>query len=72
MTLSSESVAGDGVAHRQGEKGEAEGQQDDVHHLHAPADGRFGAASRLFARDAPFLVCIKSAKNDFTFVRSFV
>src|ERR1700730_14842135 len=36
-TRSLQSVAGDGVAHRQGEKGEAEGQHDDVHHLHAPS-----------------------------------
>jgi hypothetical protein len=36
-TCSLQSVAGDGVAHRQGEKGEAEGQHDDVHHLHAPS-----------------------------------
>ena len=41
-----QSIAGDGVAHRQGEKGEAEGQHDDVHHLDAPGEGRLHALHR--------------------------
>jgi len=31
-----QSVAGDGVTHRQCEEGEADRQHDEVHHLHAP------------------------------------
>jgi hypothetical protein len=45
-----QSVAGDGVTHRQGEKGEAEGQQNDVQHLHAPGGRRRCAVLHICSR----------------------
>ena len=53
-----QSVAGDGVAHRQREKGEPEGQHDDVHHLHAPSGEQNRAWSSRRARDAAILICM--------------
>ena len=41
-----QSVAGDGVAHRQDKKREAEGQHNYVHHLHAPE--RMGGIVRCY------------------------
>jgi hypothetical protein len=37
MEASSESIAGDGVADRQREEGEPDGQHDEVKHLELPA-----------------------------------
>jgi hypothetical protein len=36
MVISSETIAGDGVANRQREKAEPQGQQDQVQHADAP------------------------------------
>src|ERR1700730_6968206 len=46
-----QSVASDSVAHRKREKGKAEGQHDDVHHLHAPSGRRNGTLSFVHARE---------------------
>ena len=43
---SSKPIAGDGVADRQREEDERDGEHDDVQHMDAPSDGRFGACSR--------------------------
>jgi hypothetical protein len=58
-------IAGDGVAHRQGEEDEAETQHDDVQHLHAPS----GAEWRRYylVRAAPHLICIDRAKDSALF-----
>src|ERR1700730_2629766 len=57
-----QSVTGEGVAHRQGEEGEAEGQHDDVQHLHAPSGGRNSALSFGRAR-CTVLICLNGAKS---------
>lgn len=36
MDLSSEPIAGDGVKHRGGQKGEADGYEENVEHIEAP------------------------------------
>jgi hypothetical protein len=59
--IPSKVVASDGVAHRQGEEDEAEGQHDDVHHLHAPSARQSGAY--LSAPDTRTLICINRAKT---------
>ena len=46
MEASSEPIAGDGVADGQREEDERDGEHDDVQHVDAPSDGRFGACSR--------------------------
>jgi hypothetical protein len=38
MTVSSQTIAGDGVTDRQREEAEADGQHDDVQHGDAPSD----------------------------------
>ena len=42
---SSEPITSDGVADRQHEEDERDGEHDDVQHVDAPSDGRFGACS---------------------------
>jgi len=69
-TCSLQSVAGDGVAHREGEEGEAEGQHDDVHHLHAPSGRRNGALSLLGARVVPIFDLHQARENSLHLVRS--
>ena len=46
MKASSETIAGNGVADRQREEDERDCEHDDVQHVDAPSDGRFGACSR--------------------------
>jgi excinuclease UvrABC nuclease subunit len=63
MTRPLQSIAGDGVAHRQGEEDEAKAYQDDVHHLRAPNDRRFGRSPTDASRQWPSLMCIEGGRN---------
>jgi hypothetical protein len=52
MKASSESIAGEGVADRQREQAEPDGQHDDVKHLELPAALRAPNALSAFLRKA--------------------
>jgi hypothetical protein len=47
---SSKPIAGDGVADRQREEDERDGEHDDVQHVDAPSDERFIACDRWASR----------------------
>jgi hypothetical protein len=53
MIASSETIAGDGVADRQREEAERDGDQNDVNHGDAPSDEMSGSAAFGGWRDAP-------------------
>jgi hypothetical protein len=54
MKASSEPIAGDGVADRQREEGEPDGEHDDVKHLDAPCPDSGCSGLRFLSFRKPF------------------
>jgi hypothetical protein len=52
MEASSEPIAGDGVADRQREEDEREGEHENVQHVEAPSDKRFSGVQWMALGEA--------------------
>src|SRR5262249_46641317 len=68
---SSEPIAGDGEADRQREEDERDGEHDDVQHVDAPSDGRFGACS-TWVRRVTISTYVKNPQTHALFRRHYL